>query len=47
MINTACDIVVYLSDFCSRNGIDLRDAVTGTGDKISSRDWKMNTPTGT
>ena len=45
MINTACDIVVYLN-FCSRNEIDFHDAVTGTWDKVSSRDWKKNTPTG-
>jgi NTP pyrophosphatase (non-canonical NTP hydrolase) len=40
------DIVIYLSDFCSRTGINLQEAVRETWDQVKQRDWKKNPENG-
>lgn len=40
------DIVIYLCDFCSREHIDLQDAVTETWGRVSRRDWKTDPVSG-
>lgn len=34
------DIIIYLADYCRRNGIDLSDAVLLTWEKVAKRDWQ-------
>jgi len=41
------DIVIYLTDFCSRVGINLQDTVRKTWDSVKERDWKKNPEDGT
>jgi len=36
------DIVIYLSDYCSAEGIDLQAAVEETWAEVSKRDWKAD-----
>lgn len=36
------DIVIYLADYCSSNGIDMQQAVEGTWNEVKRRDWKKN-----
>jgi NTP pyrophosphatase (non-canonical NTP hydrolase) len=40
------DIVIYLLDFCSREGIDFEQAVRDTWATVQRRDWKANPATG-
>ena len=42
MIDAVGDILVYLSDFCSRNDIDLQDAIEVTWEQVKQRDWQKN-----
>ena len=34
------DIVIYLMDFCSCEGIDLQEAIEGAWDTVRKRNWK-------
>jgi NTP pyrophosphatase (non-canonical NTP hydrolase) len=36
------DIVVYLADYCTKNGIDFQDAVEKTWQQVLARDWQKN-----
>lgn len=36
------DIVVYLADFCNREGIDFEETVRDVWVKVAKRDWKKN-----
>ncbi len=36
------DIVIYLSDYCYRNGFDLGTITQETWAKVSQRDWRKN-----
>jgi NTP pyrophosphatase (non-canonical NTP hydrolase) len=41
------DIVIYLADYCWRNGIDFEHAVTKAWDEVSRRDWTKHPESGT
>ncbi len=34
------DLVIYLCDYCAKEGIDLSDAVASTWAIVQTRDWK-------
>ena len=36
------DIVIYLSDYCNKNGFDLQDCISKTWDQVKQRDWNKN-----
>lgn len=36
------DILVYLADYCSQNGIDMELALSRTWDKVKRRDWNKD-----
>ena len=36
------DLVIYLCDFCSCEGIDLEDVVNQVWQEVRRRDWKKN-----
>jgi NTP pyrophosphatase (non-canonical NTP hydrolase) len=36
------DIVIYLSDYCNKNGFDLQDCISKTWDQVKQRDWTKN-----
>jgi NTP pyrophosphatase (non-canonical NTP hydrolase) len=36
------DIVIYLADYCWRNGYNLQDAIDKTWLKVKQRDWTKN-----
>lgn len=40
------DILIYLSDYCRRNGLDLNEALETTWAKVKQRNWKLNPETG-
>lgn len=40
--DAAADTLIYLVDFCTRNGIDLADVVRDTWAEVSARDWAAN-----
>lgn len=40
------DILVYLADYCERNGISLGFALIDTWEKVRKRDWSKNKETG-
>jgi NTP pyrophosphatase (non-canonical NTP hydrolase) len=42
MVDAVGDILVYLADFCSRNNIDMRDAIETTWTMVQKRDWRKN-----
>ena len=42
IVDAVADIVIFLSDFCSSEGIDLADAVELTWEKVRQRDWKAD-----
>ena len=39
MVDAVGDIVVYLANFCGRNGIDLNRAVEQVWSEVRQRDW--------
>ena len=41
-IDAIGDIVIYLADYCERNGISLEAAVRDTWEKVKKRDWNKN-----
>ena len=45
-IDAVGDIVIYLADYCTRNGIDLQDAVEKTWSMVQQRDWQANSRDG-
>ena len=40
------DLIIYLADFCARNGLDLGRAVSETWAKVKQRNWQANPTTG-
>ena len=36
------DIIIYLADYCTAEGIDLESTVQEVWDKVKKRDWKKN-----
>ena len=36
------DIVIFLADYCTLNGIDFQHAVEDAWTEVSKRDWKRN-----
>jgi len=40
------DIVIYLMDFCSCEGIDLQEAIEGAWDTVRKRNWKADPTSG-
>ena len=40
------DIVIYLADYCTAEGIDFEDTVQSVWDEVKKRDWKKNNETG-
>lgn len=38
-IDAVGDIVIFLTDYCTANNIDLEDAVTKTWNDVKKRDW--------
>lgn len=40
------DIMIYLLDFCGREGINLEDTLEETWNHVSKRDWKKNSANG-
>ncbi len=41
-IDAVADIVIFLADYCSGNGIDLQDALNLTWAKVKQRDWRAD-----
>lgn len=41
-IDAVADIVIYLADYCERNGISMGRAVQDTWEKVSLRNWIDN-----
>jgi len=39
-IDAVGDVIIYLADYCSSQGIDLESAVATTWDTVRKRDWK-------
>lgn len=42
MIDAVGDILIYLSDFCTKEGICLQTALEITWAKVSARDWQKD-----
>jgi NTP pyrophosphatase (non-canonical NTP hydrolase) len=36
------DIVIYLADYCARNGLSLKKAIGSTWLRVQARDWVKN-----
>src|SRR6185503_13269547 len=36
------DAIIYMLDFCNKEGIDLQAELERTWDKVKQRDWKKN-----
>ena len=45
-VDAVGDIVIYLTDFCSRNGISLADAIMTAWGEVRQRDWQNNKTSG-
>lgn len=41
-IDAVADIVIYLADYCQRNGIDMNKSIETTWAKVKLRDWQKN-----
>lgn len=41
-IDAIGDIIVYLTDYATKNGIDLQEAIETTWEHVSARDWTVN-----
>ncbi len=46
-IDAIGDLVIYLADYCNREGIDLQEAITKTWEEVRKRDWKKDQKNGT
>lgn len=44
--DAVADIVIFLADYCSANGIDFQDALNVTWEMVSKRDWKRDPVSG-
>jgi NTP pyrophosphatase (non-canonical NTP hydrolase) len=40
--DAVADIIIYLSDYCTGQGIDLEKTLKETWDQVLKRDWKTN-----
>ena len=40
--DAVADVIIYLADYCSNEGIDLEAALRETWLRVRSRDWKRN-----
>ena len=40
------DCIIYLADYCWRNGYDLQEAINKTWPKVKQRDWTKNKENG-
>lgn len=38
-VDAVADIVIFLCDYCTAEGIDLEDAVARTWEQVRKRDW--------
>jgi len=45
-VDAVGDILVYLADYCTQEGIDLEQAVSETWRKVQQRDWKRDPVSG-
>ncbi len=36
------DLMIYLADYCAREGLDLEDCVWNAWNEVKNRDWKEN-----
>lgn len=45
-IDAVADAVIYLADYCARNGINMGKAVSDTWEKVRERDWQKNRANG-
>jgi len=45
-IDAVADVVIYLADYCSAEGIDMQRAVEQTWREVRQRDWKAHPITG-
>jgi NTP pyrophosphatase (non-canonical NTP hydrolase) len=43
--DAVADIIIYLSDYCTGQGIDLEKTLKETWDQVLKRDWKTNPDT--
>lgn len=41
-VDAVADIIIFLSDYCTANGIDLHSAVCETWAKVKTRDFKAD-----
>jgi NTP pyrophosphatase (non-canonical NTP hydrolase) len=41
-IDAIGDIVIYLSDYCNKEGLSLNDCINDTWSKVKQRDWNKN-----
>jgi NTP pyrophosphatase (non-canonical NTP hydrolase) len=44
-IDAVADVVIFLSDYCTANGICFQDALNKTWLSVKQRDWKINPET--
>jgi NTP pyrophosphatase (non-canonical NTP hydrolase) len=44
--DAVADIIIFLLDFSSAEGIDVREVLDETWQKVRQRDWKADTETG-
>lgn len=40
--DAVADVIIYLSDYCTKMGINLHDSVFDTWAEVSKRDWKAD-----
>ena len=41
-IDAIGDIIIYLSDYCNKEGLSLNDCIINTWNKVKQRDWNKN-----
>jgi NTP pyrophosphatase (non-canonical NTP hydrolase) len=46
-VDAVADVIIYLADYCTGQGIDLEDALRTTWEQVRQRDWTKNKETGT
>lgn len=45
-LDAVADIVIFLADYCSANGIDFQEALNVTWEMVSKRDWQADPVSG-
>lgn len=45
-IDAVADVIIFLADYCSKNNIDMQQAVESTWNEVKKRDWQKNNRTG-